>query len=62
VEHLNGAAGFLHNLLGRELKLRVVPKLKFHQDTLLSDVNRIHKLIDDVIESEPNIEDEDSDK
>lgn len=52
IEALNGAQGYLHNLLGRELSLRIVPKLHFFHDTLLHDANRMEALINRVIEDD----------
>lgn len=58
IERLNAASGFLHNLMGKELSSRVVPKLKFYQDTLLADANRMEKLIDQVMQEDEKNQDD----
>lgn len=52
VAALNNASGYLRKCLGRELSLRMVPKLTFYHDTLLLDANRLAQLIDQVIDDE----------
>jgi ribosome-binding factor A len=53
VDVLNGAQGYLQKLLSRELKLRIVPRLKFYHDTLQLEANRISLLIDQVMKDDP---------
>lgn len=43
---LQGAAGFLRTLLGKAMKLRVVPQLRFHFDALSGRSRRMDALID----------------
>lgn len=42
---LNGAAGFLRTELGRGLKVRVIPRLRFHYDDTTVRGNRMSELI-----------------
>jgi ribosome-binding factor A len=42
---LNGAAGYLRTELARGLKLRVIPRLRFHFDEAVSRGNRMADLI-----------------
>lgn len=45
VKILNGATGFIRSLLGKRIKARVVPELKFHHDTSLNEGLRMSKLV-----------------
>ena len=45
VKILNEAAGFIRSLLGKRIKARVVPELKFHHDTSLNEGIRMSKLV-----------------
>ncbi|MBU6952003.1 30S ribosome-binding factor RbfA [Hahella sp. HN01] len=42
---LEGAAGFLRSELGRAIKLRVMPQLRFHYDASVSNAQRLGALI-----------------
>ncbi|WP_300317070.1 30S ribosome-binding factor RbfA [Idiomarina sp.] len=42
---LNQAAGFIRSLLGKRIKARIVPELKFHHDTSLNEGIRMSKLV-----------------
>lgn len=49
---LNKAAGFLRNLLGKQLHLRSIPSLQFIYDTTVESGNRLASLIDKAVESD----------
>ncbi len=49
VEVLNRAAGFLRGALGRRMKIRTVPALKFFHDPSFDRGARLSKLIDDAV-------------
>lgn len=42
---LNNAAGFLRSELGRRIKVRVIPRLRFHYDEVLARANHLNELI-----------------
>ncbi|MDP2228258.1 MAG: 30S ribosome-binding factor RbfA [Moraxellaceae bacterium] len=46
---LNGAAGFLRSELGRALKLRMIPRLRFHFDEVTARGNRMAALINTAV-------------
>jgi ribosome-binding factor A len=50
---LRGASGFLRSQLGRAMKLRVVPVLRFHFDTVGSQSRRMDSLIDQAVGKKP---------
>lgn len=60
---LNKASGFLRGQVGRAMKLRVVPHLRFHFDTLQGYSRRMDSLIREAIGDKPavNRDDEDAD-
>lgn len=49
LEGLERAAGFLRSRLGRELKVRVVPELRFAHDDSAEQGAKISELIDDAL-------------
>ena len=49
VEILNDAAGFVRSLLGKRIRARIMPELRFVLDTTLMDGMRISNLVDQVI-------------
>lgn len=49
---LNGASGFLRKQLGRLLRLRVIPQLRFVYDTTAEDGERLSSLIDQAVASD----------
>lgn len=51
---LNRASGFLRTLLARELKLRVMPQLRFHYDEVLETGTRLTGLIDEAVRQDKN--------
>lgn len=46
---LNKAAGFLRSMLAQELKLRVMPQLRFHYDQVIESGARLTGLIDEAL-------------
>ncbi|WP_111494385.1 30S ribosome-binding factor RbfA [Marinobacter bohaiensis] len=52
---LRKAAGFLRSQLGRAMKLRVVPQLRFHFDTLGGQSRHIDSLIDQAMGKKPAV-------
>ncbi len=46
---LNKASGFLRSMLAQELKLRVMPQLRFHYDQVLETGARLTGLIDEAV-------------
>lgn len=51
IEGLHAAAGFLRRELGRAIKVRHVPELRFAHDDSAAEAVRIGRLIDTVIEA-----------
>ncbi|MBZ2169008.1 MULTISPECIES: 30S ribosome-binding factor RbfA [Marinobacter] len=58
---LNKAAGFLRGQVGRAMKLRVVPQLRFHFDTLQGYSRRLDSLIRKAVGDEPAVKRDNSD-
>lgn len=52
VNVLTNAAGFLRSTLAKELKLRVMPKLRFHYDATLAEAPRLSALIDKAVKQD----------
>ncbi|MGO1501747.1 MAG: 30S ribosome-binding factor RbfA [Marinobacter sp.] len=52
---LNKAAGFLRGQVGRAMKLRVVPQLRFHFDTLQGYSRRMDSLIREAVGDKPAV-------
>ena len=59
VKILNQAAGFIRSLLGKRIKARVVPELKFHHDASLNEGIRMSKLVDEARKRDRNEPSED---
>lgn len=63
---LRKAAGFLRGQLGRAMKLRMVPHLRFHFDTLLGKSRRMDALINEAVGKAPPVaranDDDDSER
>ncbi|MAA65678.1 MAG: ribosome-binding factor A [Alteromonadaceae bacterium] len=57
---LRNAAGFLRTQLGKAMKLRVVPQLRFHFDTLVGTSRRMDALINRAMGTQPAVRAEDS--
>lgn len=51
---LNNAAGFLRARLGRMLKLRIIPQLRFIEDTTEREAQRLSDLIDHAVAQDRN--------
>jgi ribosome-binding factor A len=51
---LEKASGFLRGRLGREIKIRHVPELRFAHDNSAAEAQRISSLIEDALESDQN--------
>lgn len=49
---LNGAAGFLRVELGRRIKTRITPRLRFHYDTVTAHGNYMMDLIAKAVKSD----------
>ena len=61
IEVLNKMAGFLRSLLGKRIKARIIPQLKFIYDKTMIEGNRLAKLIDDAAADLPDELADDSD-
>ncbi|MGM0524919.1 30S ribosome-binding factor RbfA [Idiomarina seosinensis] len=59
VKILNDAAGFIRSLLGKRIKARVVPELKFHHDESLNEGIRMSRLVDEARKRDRNDSSED---
>ena len=51
---LNQAAGFIRSLLGKRIKARVVPELKFQHDGSLNEGIRMSRLVDEARKRDKN--------
>ena len=51
LEGLERASGFLRGRLGREIKIRHVPELRFSHDDSAAEAQRISDLIDEAVET-----------
>jgi len=49
LEGLRAARGFLKRALGKRLRLRVIPELRFEEDTTERDAHRMSGLIDSAV-------------
>lgn len=55
---LDSAAGFIRGVLGRELRLRRIPELRFEADRTLESARRIEALLDQALGSDdPDVPD-----
>ncbi len=69
VKILNDASGYIRSLLGKAMKLRVVPEIRFFYDQTLVEGMRISNLVSNTIrdderrrnESSPDLNEEDRD-
>jgi len=55
-EGLERASGFLRSRLGREIKIRHVPELRFAHDASAAEAQRISSLIDRALDSDKSNE------
>ena len=51
---LNQASGFIRSLLGKRIKVRVVPELKFQHDGSLNEGIRMSRLVDEARKRDKN--------
>ncbi len=58
---LTNASGYLRTLLGKSMKLRVVPELRFHYDELLGQGHHMTNLINKAVEADKTHQDEEAD-
>ncbi|MEC7375969.1 MAG: 30S ribosome-binding factor RbfA [Pseudomonadota bacterium] len=58
---LNKASGFLRGQVGRAMKLRVVPHLRFHFDTLQGYSRKMDSLIREAVGEKPAVDRDDDD-
>lgn len=58
---LNKASGFLRGQVGRAMKLRVVPQLRFHFDTLQGYSRKMDSLIREAVGDKPAVDRSDDD-
>lgn len=49
IKALNGASGFLRTALAKGLRLRTVPRLRFHYDDVVARGNRLTSLITEAV-------------
>lgn len=61
LEVLNGAAGFLRVELGRRIKTRITPRLRFHYDTVTAHGNYMMDLIAKAVHDLPEASDASAD-
>lgn len=59
IKVLNSATGFIRSLLGKRIKARVVPELKFHHDKSLNEGIRMSRLVDEARKRDNDGADED---
>lgn len=58
IDGLDSAAGYIRRTLGRELRLRRIPELRFEADRTLESAQRIEALLDEALGSdEPDVPD-----
>lgn len=58
---LNKASGFLRGQIGRAMKLRVTPQLRFHFDSLLGHSRHMDNLIREAVGDKPAVTGNDAD-
>lgn len=59
IEGLDSAAGFIRHTLGRELRLRRIPELRFEADRILESAQRIESLLEQALGSDdPDVSEE----
>lgn len=55
---LRHSAGWVRRELGRRLKLRLTPEVRFFEDTTLDDVFHLEEVLKDISQSEERLSDE----
>src|SRR5690554_1415507 len=58
---LNKASGFLRGQVARAMKLRVIPQLRFHFDSLLGQSRKMDRLIRAAVGEQPAVPRDDND-
>ncbi len=58
LEALQHAAPFLRRELGKRLRMRVIPELRFYKDTAIEGGQRITQLLDEIAKKQGNETDE----
>jgi ribosome-binding factor A len=58
---LNNAAGFIRGILAKQVKLRVMPALRFHFDETIERGRHLHHLIEATVREENQKKDNDTD-
>ena len=58
---LDKVSGFLRGQVGKAMKLRVVPHLRFHFDTLLGQSRKMDRLIREAVGDKPAVPRDDND-
>tara|TARA_B100001063_G_scaffold219601_1_gene223851 strand:+ start:386 stop:808 length:423 start_codon:yes stop_codon:yes gene_type:complete len=61
IKILNGAAGFLRTELGRKIKLRMIPQLRFHFDASVKRGRQLDQLITRARKKDSDLGSEESD-
>ncbi|NMT62248.1 30S ribosome-binding factor RbfA [Marinobacter orientalis] len=59
---LNKASGFLRGQIGRAMKLRVTPQLRFHFDSLLGHSRHMDNLIREAVGDKPAVDRDDTER
>ncbi|EMQ4858351.1 30S ribosome-binding factor RbfA [Morganella morganii] len=52
---LNDISGYIRSLLGKEMRLRIIPELKFEYDSSLVEGMRMSNLVSDVIKHDQDM-------
>ena len=52
---LNKVSGFLRGQVGKAMKLRVIPQLRFHFDSLLNQSRKMDRLIREAVGDQPAV-------
>ncbi|GAA0340732.1 30S ribosome-binding factor RbfA [Morganella psychrotolerans] len=52
---LNDISGYIRSLLGKEMRLRIIPELKFEYDSSLVEGMRMSNLVSDVIKHDEDM-------
>ena len=58
---LNKVSGFLRGQVGKAMKLRVIPQLRFHFDSLLNQSRKMDRLIREAVGDQPAVPRDDND-
>lgn len=55
IKVLNDISGYIRSLLGKEMRLRIIPELKFEYDSSLVEGMRMSNLVSDVIKHDQDM-------